>query len=588
MKTRSAYWLTETVTALDKSRAELLYSKGVQISFFTDLETVLKTCESKRVSTIIVNDSFPRSQTIDIIESIAANPNLYGVRILLNRKKSDTFIDNLAYKEGFRDLIPSNLPNNMWVNRVSFSSSITDTRLPVTTPNLGLRAMARVCVPTRIIWLGPKKLKIESKVEAKPGDKINLIGPLADKLGQKVLSLTVDSREISNLRYRFGNAFVCSWNTSKEKNGKLRIILNHIESQAEESPIKIFMAVSSASMRSELISSLSQPEYVIASALSRNHIITEPKYYGPDIVFIEDELCKFEELGLFGKMAENLPKGCPIVIIGEINSIEELRSLAPSRKIHVLPRIKKNLNSLIFQRYLKQHKPRSNIEGTCIPDTNPMSHGELYFSARLTSVSPYAATVKTPINIGKFGLCRIESPFFKRIIKGSITSKISDNYKMPGAQNQTENYISCHFSNISKNGQLNIGRLMVTHLSSEFNLSDEITEPDPIIEHVPSITTTPVIDILKTEAIVENLAEGTKGALGWLRNSSIIGWGLPIIAITIFFIMMFKGLEWVREEYASKYQKSGRIFSDQLEQFQKSKKPKKNGQPNRPIKLFPK
>lgn len=587
MKTKQIYWLTQEATATDKKRSMFLETKGLETVFLANIKELIKRYESKRVSTIIISDNFSSSDLKMIVDELSKSPNLYGVRLILNSLGSTHSISESAYQQGFRDLVPASLPDKIWCKRVLFSSSVVDTRLPVPTPNIGLKAMAGIYVPTRLVWISSNAVKIESRIDAPVGTKINLVGPLTEKLGQKMLSLTVQDRETQNLRFRFGNALVCKWSPSREKQGKLKIILDHIKSHTEEAKVKIFFAVKSPSTRSQLLNSLDQPEYIVASALSRKHIIDEPRFFGPDLVFIEDGLCRGENLSLFSKMADNLPHSCPIVIIGETSQVEDLRSLAPSRKIHVLPRIRENMTHLIFQRFLKQRKAnRQNPDHSLVPDNHALSHGELYFSARLTTVSPHAATLRTPIQISKFGLCRIESPFFKKAFRGSVISKITDSYAIPGLRDESQFFIDCHYSNISKKVSKNIARLMFSTLDREFDLGKSIEDIDEL-PHGETVTTpTPTIDIFTPEEIVENLAEGTKGVFDRLKSPTFTDWGLPIIAITIFFILMLKGLDWVREEYATKYQKSGRTFSEQLEKFQKTKQPNKGVPKGRPIKLF--
>lgn len=570
------YWLTSEVKQRQTNRGEILKRKGINTTFFTGIMDLLEACNKQRVSTIILSDNFPPNIFMENLEQISKSPLLYGIRLILSVEAGSNEVSQASYQYGFRDIIPADLQNKQWINRILFSSSGKNRKIPIPLPNIGLKTVAGVYTPIRIVWLEKGKLKLEARIKAAPGTKLNLVGPLADKMGKKMLSITVLSQENSNLKYRFGDAYICSWKPSTENLNKLKIFLDHLSTLAEKNKVKIFTAIKSSTIRSKLLESLDHPEYIIASALNKNHIITEPKFFGPDLIFIENNLCNKDDLNIFRKMAENLPQKTVIIIIGEIDHLNDLRSVAPGRQLHVLPRVKDNMNYQIFQKYLRS---RSNTDLTedsqLIPHDYPLSHGEIFTSARLTSLNPGAATLLLPLAIGKFGLCRLDSPFIKKMTDLSILSKITDSYELPHAEEDHRYFVEIHFSNLQKNLRNKLAKFMIKSLENQLEGEKNPTQDQsrPIEAELKSSPS--AMEIIAPE-IVENLTYSTRGILSRIRASGVMKWMFPLITMALFFFLLMKGLEYIEQEYKSK-SKSGKVFTNQLEQFKKTKKRRKSG-----------
>ena len=159
MKSKTIYWLTDTVLPVFKERAEYLLQKGVEVYFFNDINSLLDYYSKKRVNVIVISDDFRKEILQATLTQISSLPNLYGVRLILSVQQNVPSLIKQAYELGFRDIIPFDLDGRQWLHRFLFS--ISGSEIPFTSPHphVGLKAIGGVFIPARIVWISNDRIR---------------------------------------------------------------------------------------------------------------------------------------------------------------------------------------------------------------------------------------------------------------------------------------------------------------------------------------------------------------------------------------------------------------------------------------------
>src|SRR5690606_35297475 len=101
---------------------------------------------------------------------------------------------------------------------------------------------------------------------------------------------TVEEKHKTELRYRFSEALVCSWNPSEQSTKKINSMLAKQNSISAGNFCRTYVVARNTELRKHLTSILSKNSFEVKFALQLQAITTEPKFFGPDLVIIEDSL----------------------------------------------------------------------------------------------------------------------------------------------------------------------------------------------------------------------------------------------------------------------------------------------------------
>ncbi|MBF0441242.1 MAG: hypothetical protein HQK54_05000 [Oligoflexales bacterium] len=593
MKNRTIYWLTSKTSPLHESKAQLLKQVGFDLTFFKSFKTMVEEFNKKRVGVIIIGDEENPNEIEDIFNQLEVRAEMNGVRLILSLSSRNPLISNLAYHNGFRDIIPLDLDNQTWLSRLIFSTGTENSKFMHPIPQLSLRNITGISVPARIIWISGTQMRIETKISPPIGQKLQITGNIATNLGVKALTVTVQERVKTDLVFRFSEAFICDLDVPNSREKKQSILMEHLKKEDIGRIHRIFVIVKSTGLRSELLSRLSSDKFNVITAFNQKNIVNEPRFFNPDIVFVEDVMCQLQDYKLIENMAENLQPGTPIIVIGQNADFNRLRETLTRHKIALLTQIKENLANTIINKYLSDQIDETAMDGSSRPvfikKSSLFSRAEISFTSRLTRVHPLSVQIALPLPLGNYGLCRIDSPLLKKSLDHDIFAKITDSYK--DNSNTIDNYkflIDCSTCNLLEEDRSILAGKLAEYLISGIKAAKPIPLKAPIKE--PSKEeikphTSKGIDLLdevkiKNEAISAKVKAEVKVETAAVRkkreppyrsrsaSAAIKGMREFLIFMTISLIAiaaLYLGFKYLERSY----EKSGKDYSEQLKMFKK-------------------
>ena len=430
MKKRLVYWILEKVLPIHESRAKLLNNKGFEVHFFTLLESLLAQVEAKRTGIIMIGDFESEKALEKIILKLANMPETQAARLVLTLERRYPKIMYLAASTTFRDVIPMNIDDEQWFQRIMFATAARPVDFSQPTGQITMNSISTISLPARIVWLSKKRIRLECRLKPPIGSIINLEGSLPDFFGMKNIPIKVESTARNNLIYRFSDALTGSWALSPLYLAKVDSILNKLRINDVGPRCRVFLVVQSAKFRNAILQKLDHPRIELNAALQKQSITSEPIFFTPDIVFIEDTLC-FENKGLtFQQMLKTLREDVPIDVMGDSQSAATLKSTYFYRQFISLPQIPSDLPEKVLTTFLPStwHTHRAEEGSVNILSENPYSFASIRFPARITKIHPLAMEMTFPYPVGNFALCQVESPIIRKILNKNPFVKFTKVY----------------------------------------------------------------------------------------------------------------------------------------------------------------
>ena len=429
MKLRTMYWITPNVGESHRERAKMLLGKGIVLEFAYNVQECLTLFRLKRCAVIILGDEGGREELKHSLLTLTTMPELTGVRLVLSISQHFDDIHELATLHSFRDMIPFDWETPRWIQRFLFST------YPAAVPQMTTNSISSVAIPARIDWISEYLVRLETRLTAPVGTRLKLAGKIAETLGLKSLSLAVVQTQKSDLRFRFSDALLCSWEVPSQIENRRVVLLNHLSQITHGTPLKVFLAVRTPEVRDQIVKALNIPGFVVVSALHKHSLVQEPKYFNPHLICIDHQMCQPRELATLKELLHGLSPDTRLMVIGPQSCSKELTHLAPGHRIFELAKIPVNLPDVIQKRMFEQGlpKPHARIEPDAIyiPSDSDYSNAEIQLAARMTSIHPTAVQFHLPYPAGNFGLCRVDSPFLNKLVNQKIYVKITDAYVEP-------------------------------------------------------------------------------------------------------------------------------------------------------------
>ncbi len=435
-KKKSVYWLTQSVSDIHRHKVELLHQRGYQVTFYATLDELVAASATRRSGILVIGDEGDETEVGRAIHLLSTLPLTGGARLILSISTQRNSVKNLAAATAFRDLLPLNLADNQWIRRFAFATAGRAVDMPIPHPQISMNSIAAVALPSRLVWVSPQKILIECRTSPKADDNLTLSGPLAEAMGVKSLSLVVEETRKHELMYRFSDAVVARWSVPEVAKARSQHLLEKIKHSSKGPKCKVYVVVQNTSLRAELFDHMLDDRIDVSTALQKNAIAEEPRFFSPDIVFIEDSFCAGEDAPRFLQMLEVLAKNVPVVVLGKKMNQLELQEIDSVRRFFVLPKLPPNLLSLVFTRYLPpalRRVPKVDEGAAYLSDSDPLSLGQISVPARIVQLHPSMITLSVPIPIGVFGLCRVDSPLIKSVIDRAPYAKITSSYEHPKA-----------------------------------------------------------------------------------------------------------------------------------------------------------
>lgn len=433
-KRRLVYWLTEQVNEVHRDRALILNKRGFAVQFFQSLEGLTKALTEQRVAIIVVGDEGPSHVVEKNISQLMSIPDVQGVRLLLSVSSYNEQISMLAACNSFRDLLPLDLDEKQWISRFIFATARSPIPIQEPHPQLTFNHLAAVSLPARLVWVSSRRILFEARLRPEPGSSLHLSGAFVKALGLQKVTLVVEESRRTDLIYRFSDAAVARWNVPISAREGAEKLLAKMRQTDFGPRCKVFLAIQDKNLRGKLTRELDPLRFEVNSALQKQSIVDEPRFFCPHIVFIEDRLCSPADYDRFRQMLDNLSAEVPVYVIGNRVHIRKLQNLDPLRKITQLSRLPERLTDAIFTKFLPPNSRKSlhsDEDAVNIMPDHPFSLAEITVSARLLQVHPNSAKIAVPVQVESYGLCKVDSPVISKFTGSRPYAKILESYANP-------------------------------------------------------------------------------------------------------------------------------------------------------------
>jgi hypothetical protein len=441
---RRAFWLVDSVTSRMRDRALLLHAQGIDVQFFSNSDSFLKELDSRRAGIIIVSDHDTLLATEKIFTLLMNTPEIQGAKMIYSCSSASYNLRMFAAGLGFRDIVPEDLDDRHWLHRIRFAVASKPIDFQQPAIQTSMHQISALSLPTRIIWIAKDTMRLECRARAPIGSSFVLSGALADAFGVNSVSLTVRSTTKSNLLYRFSDALICEWSVPNSAKERTTEILRNISAEDPGPRCRVFVAIQNPSLRRELLNQFDDPRFEISTALQKNSITNDPKFFSPDMVLIESTLCSFED-EQFSVMMQNLPEHTAVAIFGKLENFSSIRTKYAPRTILTMNSVPKDIRASALNRFMPIRQKIDDlalIGGSYIPSENPLSLGEISFSTRMTRIHPTAVTLGLPFPVANFALARIDCPYIRKSTGRNLIMKVTSVYRSSADQSLKHSYIA--------------------------------------------------------------------------------------------------------------------------------------------------
>ena len=432
------------VNARMRDRALLLHAQGIEVQFFSNSESFLKELDSKRAGIIIVSDHDTALATEKVLTMLLNTPEIQGAKMVYSCLSKNNELRMFAAGLGFRDIVPEDLDDKQWLHRIRFAVASKPIDFQQPAIQTSMHQISALSLPTRIVWIAKDTIRIECRARAPIGASFLLSGSLADAFGVSSISLTVRSTTRSNLLYRFSDALICEWSVPASAKERTANVLRTLSAEDPGPRCRIFVAVQNTSLRKELLTQFDDPRFEISTALQKNSIANDPKFFSPDMVLIESSLCSSKD-DQFATMMKHLPEHTAVAIFGKPENFSFIRSKYAPRTIITMNSVQKDIRTSALNRFMPIRQKIDDlafIGGSYIPSENHMSLGEISFSTRLTRIHPSAITLGLPFPVANFALARIDCPYIRRSTGRNLLMKVTNVYRSSADQSLKHSYIA--------------------------------------------------------------------------------------------------------------------------------------------------
>lgn len=464
MKSIGVYWLTLEPHENHLKKAAMLDALGYRVTFFKTLDSLAQGIFDQRVPIVIVGDEGPENAVINAIRELGHMPAMQGARMLLTVSRPALPIMRIAACEGFRDILALDMPHQEWLERFIFSSSSSKT-LTKQFDNTGLQSYREegfLALPARIVWITDQQICIESRLKPRLHQKIELSGPIVQSMGAKYLTVTPTEVYHTNLLFRFSEGLIGTWEIPEGSADNHRTeTMDIVRTMDRGERYRIFLAINSPAMRNSLIKYLEPERFEVHSALHKRSLIEEPKYFGPQVVILEDRFHHEGELAQFRQWVATLPPHCAIIIIGGRTELQQIRNLVGGRLVLTFKHIPTNFRSLLLEDVIPRCTARLTVERSHIPPQHEFSLAEVRIDARLLHVGPKSVRLRINEPLSGFSLARIRSPFFDdKLAKKPFVKITAALAQQDPAQEDPCWELECRFSDMTAAEQRRITELL--------------------------------------------------------------------------------------------------------------------------------
>lgn len=427
-KKRRTYWLAANGEASAEGHRPLLQERGYDLEFFTSFDAFAAATRLRRPSIVVITDGAGAQR---LLLKITAMPEVNGARLILATRNENPELHQLAAAANFRDIIPLTLTTKEFVARFDYATAGKSARQAQPSGLIAMRNISAASLPARVIWLSDDKIRLECRARPKVGAALSVGGALARALGVKALALKVLESHNSHLIYRFSDAIVAAWSVPEGDRAKAEAALKILRTHNTGPRTRVFIAMQHPDLRASLIAHFDHPAFEVTTALQKQSIVDDPRYFTPDIIFIEDALALDGER--FVSMLEGLSHDCTVFVIGQMDGLSELQKRFVQHKLIELR--KPGTGPISFEQ-IKQYLPNLRqtgakavaSEAVHFSADSEFSLAEVQIPARLARIHPAACQIGLPFAVSNFSLIRVDSPLLRKLLGRSPWVKLHATY----------------------------------------------------------------------------------------------------------------------------------------------------------------
>lgn len=568
MTTRQIYWLIEkdSKTRYHSEKIRALRALSIKTVVLRDFDNLIESYKHHRTTTVVIGDEFPESVLEAGIMKIIHHPEFTGTRMILSYKQCSRALLQKVLQLGFRDIMPIDMNDQVWVKRFLFSSGNKGSRVPACpTPQVTTNAISAIQVPTRIVWIDRSRLRIETKMKLEKGNQVKLIGGLADYLGVKSLTARIINHHTNNLKYRFSDSYICQWTVPEKLIAKQQALFRDLMNSQIKTPHSAYLAISDYNIRKALIEKLSSLNMTVQVALHKKSMLNEPRYISPNIIFIEDKLARSFSADKLAQLLKAVPQSTVICFIGqsvEHSFFKRWQQMYDHEFLYVTE-FGENFLHLVHTKMKKIAPDKDTGPGFYLPRDHPLSYEFINVSARVTKIHPDSAEIVLSQRICPYSLITIESPFLSKVLPTPTIAKVSGVHKSE-ADRSFPMSITCNFSGISQAHRTKLA-YQIIRVFEEKIFKDIKRDPEEVLAQkieaqVPPIQKSEELEEIPiiAEPVVARKPKGPGFIKKFGRDLLIL-----ILCLAAIFAVSY-GIFY----YTPPVSEQGKVYSEQLLKFQ--------------------
>ncbi len=217
---REIYWINQESKVMMQEKIELLKQHHVTVKVISDFASLAKVYPQNRLNTILIDDAVVGGSDPQLLVKLHSHPEFAGVRFILSISQGAEAVIQQAISLGFRDVIPLNINNELWIKRYAYAASGIASDIAEPYPQITLKNISALHIPMRVAWINEKEIWLESRLTPPVGTRLTLAGGLADYMGVKHVALKVMAHHTTNLHFRYSDALQCQWELPKNQQNR--------------------------------------------------------------------------------------------------------------------------------------------------------------------------------------------------------------------------------------------------------------------------------------------------------------------------------------------------------------------------------
>ncbi|MBI2603645.1 MAG: hypothetical protein HYW48_11390 [Deltaproteobacteria bacterium] len=419
-------WLQLDASDRHLRKVRALEMAGREVTIASSLSNFREKLQQRKYPIILLGDGGDDKKVRESIIGIRALPEIWGARFILIVEKYDADLLELAASLNFRDLIPLNLPEDEWVFRIGYSSAGRERPFPLPTGQITLKSIAKLDLPARLIWMSPTRMCIETEIFPAVGSRLAVVGNLARELRVPHILFVVEGVKHEQLKYRFSTAVVGRWRVEPAFQAHIEAVLKGLRNKAPSAGHRVYIAMKDK-VRKHFLADYFEGQLgaEVSIALFVKSIGYEPKFFTPDIIFMDADLCV--ENGYFSQMLAVVSKELPIIIVDDGIHAEKIRRVGPEHHLIFMSELTTEVLDALAGEYLSEPSVKKALDEDAFyfEKSSDESFAMVSCPARLSKIHPFAVEVSCPYKVKRFALAHLKSPLLQKILGRDLWIKVT-------------------------------------------------------------------------------------------------------------------------------------------------------------------